>query len=134
MSDFLFIYGTLLPGEAVADVANIVQQLHRLGPAYVHGRLYDLGEYPGAILDAAAETKIEGEVFELSTDPSVLSALDSYEGYDLADPTNSLFIRIKSPVRLLDGREIESWMYVYNRDPGKALLIRDGNYRKSKAA
>jgi len=113
---------------------SIVRQLRKIGPAHVRGRLFDLGEYPGAILDVNAETKIEGEVFELPTDPSVLAELDAYEGYELADPTRSLFIRVKSSAQLSDGRDVESWIYVYNRDPGKAPLITDGNYRKSKAA
>jgi len=134
MSDYLFVYGTLLPSEAEMDMASIVQQIRRLGQAYVRGRLYDLGEYPGAILDEASETKIAGELFELPPDSSVLAMLDSYEGYELTDPAGSLFIRVKSPVQLSDGREIESWVYVYNRDPGKSPLITNGDYRKSKAA
>ncbi len=134
MSKYLFVYGTLLPAEAGADMVSVVQQLRRIGPAYVHGKLYDLGEYPGAILDMDADTKIAGEVFELPADPAVLTALDSYEGYDPTEPKESLFVRMKVPVRLRDGRKINSWVYTYNRNPGRAPLIADGDYRKSRAA
>lgn len=134
MSDYLFVYGSLLPGEAGANNVSVVQQLLRLGPAYARGRLYDLGEYAGAILDAAADTEIAGEVFELPADPAVLAALDAYEGYDPAGPKDCLFVRLQTPVRLPDGRKINSWIYAYNRQPGRAPLIADGDYRKSRAA
>ncbi len=134
MSDYLFVYGSLLPGEAEADTVSVMQQLLRLGPAYVHGKLYDLGEYSGAVLDAEADTEIAGEVFELPADPAVLAALDAYEGYDPTQPKDNLFVRLQAPVRLRDGRKLNSWIYAYNRNPGTAPLIADGDYRKSRLA
>ena len=38
------------------------------------GRLYDLGLYPAAMLDPAAETRIRGEVFQLPDAPEILAA------------------------------------------------------------
>jgi gamma-glutamylcyclotransferase (GGCT)/AIG2-like uncharacterized protein YtfP len=78
MSDYLFVYGTLLPELAPQAVLNEVRQFLWLGQGAACGRLYDLGDYPGAILDAAAETRIVGQVCQLPDNPAVLEALDAY--------------------------------------------------------
>ena len=134
MSEYLFLYGTLLPHQAPTEVADIVRQLHRVGPASVRGRLYDLGEYPGAILDDSSDATISGEVFELLNNQALLPVLDSYEGFDPTNPEDSLFVRTQAVVKLSDGRELGCWVYVYNQDPGTAPLIKSGDYINSKAA
>lgn len=134
MKDYLFVYGTLSPNYAPGEVANVVRRLRSVGAATVKGRLYDLGEYPGAILDASTRRKISGRVFALPEDQSVLKSLDEYEDYKPHDPDASLFVRKRATVKLDDGRELECWMYVYNRDPGNAPLVSGGDYMKSKAA
>jgi gamma-glutamylcyclotransferase (GGCT)/AIG2-like uncharacterized protein YtfP len=130
MSEHLFVYGTLQPELAPEEVAGLVRQLRRVGVASVSGRLYDLGEYPGAILDDSADTMIVGEVFELPDNQAVLAALDAYEGFDPAAPEASLFVRIKCPVTLSDGRKLESWVYVYNQSLEQRPLVTGGDYAK----
>ncbi|MCI0487721.1 MAG: gamma-glutamylcyclotransferase [Blastocatellia bacterium] len=130
MTDYLFLYGTLLPGNAPDEIADTVRRLSPITQAFVRGRLYDLGEYPGAILDPSADTSIAGEVFELPDDQETLASLDSYEGFDPDEPRGSLFARVKSPVTLYGGGELQCWIYVYNRDPEDASLVADGNYAK----
>ncbi len=121
MSDSLFVYGTLLPGRAPAEIADVVGQLVPLGAGTVRGRLYDLGEYPGVILgEHAAESadEIPGQLFALPPDPTVLARLDAYEDFRPDDPAHSLFLRRRAVVTLLDGSVRSSWIYVYNRpDP-----------------
>jgi gamma-glutamylcyclotransferase (GGCT)/AIG2-like uncharacterized protein YtfP len=134
MTEYLFVYGTLRPEIAPSEVADVVNQLRTVGPASVRGCLYDLGEYPGAILDASAETMIAGEVFELPDGKVILARLDDYEGYDANDPETSLFVRIKCAAALSDGRQFESWIYVYNRWPEQMSLIADGDYAKLQTA
>src|SRR5437588_543686 len=134
MSEYLFVYGTLRPELAPDEVADAVHQLRRIGAATVRGQLYDLGEYPGAILDASANTTISGEVFELPDDQTVLAALDEYEGFNPNDSEASLFVRIKCQVTLSDGRKLESWIYVYNRSPEQMPLLTSGDYAKIQAA
>ena len=134
MTDYLFIYGTLMPSEADKEIAHIVKQLRRIGAAYVRGRLYNLGEYPAAVIDHSSNTSIRGELVELPADKAILDALDKYEEFDPSRPEKSLFVRKKAKVKLANGRNVEGWMYVYNRDPGNAPIIRGGNYSKSKVA
>jgi len=128
MSEYLFACGTLRPGLGPPEAAGLIRRWRYVGPAQVRGHLYDLGEYPGAILDASSEAKVSGDVFELPDDQSPFAALDAYEGYDSANPEGSLFRRTKSLATLADGREFECWVYVYNRVPTGAPLIESGDY------
>lgn len=53
MPDYLFAYGTLLPGAAPAEISGAAARLKAVGEGQVRGLLYDLGHFPGAVLDAA---------------------------------------------------------------------------------
>lgn len=133
MTEYLFLYGTLLSGNLSEEAAEIVRQLRPVAPAHVAGRLYDLGEYPGAVIDQSAETSIKGELFELPNDDSVLRTLDAYEEFDRNDWKNSLFVRARAVAKLADGRRVNCWIYVYNQDPGSRLIV-SGDYSQTKAA
>lgn len=134
MSEHLFVYGTLLPSEAPKEIASIVKRCRRLGAAQVRGRLYDFGDFPGAVLDPSSRARIHGQLFALPSDERILEALDRYEEFDASDPKRSLFVRKKAIVRMANGQSREGWIYVYNRNPGKAKLVRGGDYLRSKVA
>jgi gamma-glutamylcyclotransferase (GGCT)/AIG2-like uncharacterized protein YtfP len=126
MSDFLFLYGTLLPGLAPPEIALAAVQLRFAAEGFVRGRLYDLGHYPGAVLDPAAEHRIRGALFTLPEDPAVLRALDAYEEFDPAAPELSQFVRVRTIATLAAGGALECWIYVYNRDVRAARMIESG--------
>jgi len=135
MLEYLFVCGTLRSGLAPAEVAGLMGRMLRIGAASTSGRLYDLGDYPGAILDPNCDTKIIGEVFQLPDDDATLAALDAYEDFDPQDPEPSLFARRKCEVTLAGGSNLECWIYVYNRQVAAAPLITSGDYvwhRKQK--
>jgi gamma-glutamylcyclotransferase (GGCT)/AIG2-like uncharacterized protein YtfP len=134
MSQHLFLYGTLLPGEAPKEIAGIVSRFRRLGPAQVRGKLYDLGEFPGAVLDSSSRTMIHGELVVLPAGEKALEALDRYEEFDPSDLQKSLFVRKKAKIQMANGSSREGWIYVYNRHPGKAKRVRGGDYLRSKVA
>jgi len=129
----LFVYGTLLPDQAPAEIAMSVRKLRRVGEGHIRGRLYDLGEFPGAIVDSTAHTSVSGAVFLLPEDPAVLRSLDEYEGYDPTDPAASLFVRKECAIELTDGRNLSCWVYLYNRDPGQAPLVSSGDYARFRS-
>lgn len=132
-NEYLFLYGTLL-ADGPDEVVGTLKSLRRLGPARIRGRLYDLGEYPGAVIDQSANTSVHGELVELPADKAILDALDRYEEFDPSRPQESLFVRKKAKISLANGRKVEGWMYVYNRNPGNAPVIRGGNYSRSRVA
>jgi gamma-glutamylcyclotransferase (GGCT)/AIG2-like uncharacterized protein YtfP len=135
MTKYLFLYGTLIQANPPdKEIARIVKRLHRVGTASVRGRLYDFGDFPGAVVDPSSNSFVRGELVELPDDENILQALDKYEEYDSANPRQSLFVRSIVDIKMADGHLIEGWIYAYNKNPGDAPLIRGGNYAKSKVA
>jgi putative glutamine amidotransferase len=129
-AELLFVYGTLRPGIAPAAVADLVAGLRIMGDARARGRLYNLGPYPGAILDAATPTHVFGVVLELPSPPP-WPRLDDYEGYDPANPAASLYIRRRCEVELTDGSTVRAWVYEYNRPVSDSRLIPSGRYDRA---
>lgn len=134
MSEHLFLYGTLLPSEAPEEIASLVKRFRRLGSAHVRGRLYDFGQFPGAVLDPSSRTIIHGELVALPADERLLKTLDRYEEFNPSHPKKSLFVRKRAKVSMTGGITREVWIYVYNRPTGKAKLVRGGDYSRSKVA
>ena len=113
----LFIYGTLHPDRAPAEIAFAVRRLTPVGPATIRGTLLDLGEYPGVLLDDTqdpAASAIPGELFTVP-DAETLAALDAYEDFRPGDPGASLFLRVETAATLRDGSSLNCWVYIYNR-------------------
>ena len=113
MPYLLFIYGTLHPDRAPREIAAAVRRLTPVGPATIRARLYNLGAYPGAILDPTAPP-ISGHLFTVP-DAATLAALDAYEDFRPTDPAASLFLRVETTATLPDGSHHPCWVYVYNR-------------------
>src|SRR5947209_12500940 len=128
MPDHLFLYGTLLPPLTPTGLREVLARCAPVGRGSLPGRLYDLGPYPAAVPDPAAPRRVAGAAFRLPEREDVLGPLDAYEGFDPGDPPGSLFVRLAQDVDLADGRRVECWVYVYNRDPGPAPLIPDGDF------
>ena len=129
MSEYVFVYGSLKPGFGGEEATKMVGLLRHVGRAKVAGRLYDFGEYCGAILDDAREEFVIGELMEIPT-KSVLQKLDQYEEYDPQESRTSLFVRMKVQATLQNGEIVPAWIYVYNGDPGAAPIIESGEYHK----
>ncbi len=128
MSRYLFIYGTLQPGHAPDEIAVAVERLRLVGRGTVSGVLYDLGDYPGAVLGGNRQSRIFGTVFELPDDANVLQALDEYEGFNPEAIAESLFVRVEHAVEMADGRALNCWIYAYNLDPVGARILLRGKY------
>lgn len=127
MSEYLFTYGTLRPDRAPAEIAATARALRGVGTGRIRGVVYDLGEYPGAVLDAGA-AEVDGTIFELPDDPGILGLLDAYEEFDPGAPEASLFVRELHPVMLDKGGTLTCWVYVYNRAAAGARVVRGGRW------
>jgi len=110
----LFVYGTLRPDAAPPEIAEAASRLELVSPATVPGRLLQLTEYPGLILDDASDApRVPGTIFAVP-DGRTLAALDEYEGFRVSNPETSLFQRTHATATLPDGSKRPCWVYVYN--------------------
>lgn len=128
MSDRVFFYGTLRRGFDRTTRAGLDDLLTFLWRGSIQARLFDLGIYPAAV--PAADSRVWGEVFEMTDPGRVLPVLDEIEGCSEETPDSSLYTRSEVPVTLDDGRTERAWVYFYNAPLGQAPEILSGDYLK----
>jgi gamma-glutamylcyclotransferase (GGCT)/AIG2-like uncharacterized protein YtfP len=129
---YLFAYGTLQPGHAPGEIADVVRGFEMVGQGTVLGRLYDLGSYPGAVLDDNSRTRISGTVYQLPAGEGILATLDAYEEFEPGTPQTSLFLRRLYPVLLADGPTLDCWVYEYNGPVDRARMIESGTFARPR--
>ena len=120
----LFVYGTLRKGLRLHH--------HLRGAVYTHdartrGRLYDIGTYPGLLIDSSADW-VTGEVFEV--DEQLVSLLDQVEGYKPDSSVHSEYLRREISVYNFHHKELKVTTYIYNRPVLGLSLIGSGDYKK----
>jgi len=130
MREYLFAYGTLQAAHAPQQIVSLLEKLRFVGAASARGVLYDLGDYPGAVLDPSSGHKVFGMVYEVLDIANTLPELDRYEEFDPQAPSESLFVRVLQPVELESGQMLPCWIYSFNRDPGAAPVFSHGRYLK----
>jgi gamma-glutamylcyclotransferase (GGCT)/AIG2-like uncharacterized protein YtfP len=126
MIDFLFIYGTLLqPGNPFANYLS--QNCTYISPGKLKGLLYDIGEYPGAIVTDNTDGYIYGSIFKLHHTEENLRVIDDYEGYGPEQELPNLYIRSVAPIET-DSGAVDAWIYLYNLPTNGLPQIASGNY------
>lgn len=128
MKDYLFVYGTLAEENVPQEIASTVKKLKYVGEGFISGLLYDLGEYPGAVLDTRPSNKIFGRIYELPNDPGLLDQLDAYEEFDPENSAKSLFVRRQAPITRPNKKKVKGWVYEYNGAVRSRPLIKNGYY------
>ena len=123
----VFVYGTLRRGFPLHRHLKKMNA-HYLGKGTVRAKLYDLGEYPGAVTSILPTDRIKGELYELAEPLRQLKELDTLEEFDPLHPAKSLFVRRSVVVRLEDGDQSRAWIYLLNKKPVHARPIRRGDY------
>ena len=71
----IFVYGTLRRGDA-RSMSTRFPRSKSIGDARVNGSLYDLGAYPGLLVNESSSL-VNGELYEV--DDEILSELDDFE-------------------------------------------------------
>lgn len=127
MGDHVFFYGTLMSPFNRPGRQRITPKLTYTGRGSIRAALFDLGMYPAAV-PAEDNSKVWGEIYEMSDPPPVLSALDEIEGYRPSEPDQSLYTRVLTDVTLEDGRVLQAWAYFWNAPLGGAQRIESGDY------
>lgn len=131
-TNLLFVYGTLMNGHG--DDWQKQAGAHLVGHGRMTGKLYDLGQFPGAVASSDPQCHIEGEVYSLDDVNLATKILDEYEEFHPSQPKKSLFVRKEAPVVMEDGTARRAWVYFYNRPVDESDLIYTGNYRERVTA
>jgi gamma-glutamylcyclotransferase (GGCT)/AIG2-like uncharacterized protein YtfP len=85
-----------------------------LGPGHIQARLYDLGDYPGAVASTRRGDRVTGRLYRLLAPLTTLARLDHYEGYDPSAEPASEFVR-RPVAAARAGGPVLAWVYYYNR-------------------
>ncbi len=125
-SSYLFVYGTLL-SEGNEFAAFLMENSIFYGRGKFKGRLYDIGEYPGAIVQPLSEYDVHGQVFLMNQPEMILRRLDDYEGFGEDQPGPNEFIRTLIEVETED-KPVNCWAYLYQLPTDGLWHIRSGNY------
>lgn len=135
----LFTYGTLMFATGIETVDLAMKNAGTsLGRGWIHGRIYDLGEYPGAIAEAPGTEadgedeeapKVWGHLLHLKDPSALFAAIDPYEGFDPGDKPGSEFVRAETLVTLPgQGKCFLSQIYFYNFPVTGREPIASGDY------
>lgn len=108
---------------------GVAPQLAFEGPCCVHGRLYDLGAFPGAVpveeeADENEDATVQGELYRLRS-TNVLTRIDQYEGFDPNRESTSLFVRRPVIAKPMD---IRAWVYWYNGSVDSVPVVESGQW------
>jgi gamma-glutamylcyclotransferase (GGCT)/AIG2-like uncharacterized protein YtfP len=124
--ELVFFYGTLMTPFNRTGRLRIDQHLAFQGRGFIEAALFDLGIYPAAV--PAVDSRVRGEVYELTEPMMALRSLDELEGYRPGEPESSLYTRRRTQVTMDDGTLVEAWAYFYNAPLGRAERIESGDY------
>jgi gamma-glutamylcyclotransferase (GGCT)/AIG2-like uncharacterized protein YtfP len=119
--DSLFVYGSLLVGERLHHYVSELGPLS-IEPATIRGRLFDLGSYPGLMLDGGA--LVRGERVRFADISKALTILDEVEGFHGRNVRDNLYER-----RVVDLDGGPAWTYLY-AGPDEGVPIPSGEWRR----
>ena len=126
INNYLFVYGTLLNAENEFAI-YIKNNCSFYANGKFKGRLYDIGEYPGAIADNQYEGYVYGDIFMMTDAVPALKLIDDYEGFGPEQEQPNLFVRETIEVESERGI-INCWCYLYNLPVDGLKLIESGDY------
>jgi len=88
----IFVYGTLRKGfdHPMSKILN--SNAHWEGHGYIYAQLFDLGAYPGIVLDKELSNNTYGDLYDL-TNPSIGKLLDEYEGDQYKKTITNVFVK-----------------------------------------
>jgi len=132
--ELVFVYGTLWTASGYREARRLARRcLQDLGPAWIPGRLYDLGRHPGAVPTRRADERIHGRLCALTGAQSCLRRLDAFEDCDPDEPARGQYRRERVRAhRVRPGRDAPywCWAYFFNGRVTARPRIPHGDYRR----
>lgn len=123
---YLFVYGTLLqPGNEFADY--LTAHCKFTGKGKAKGCIYDIGEYPGAVISHKSEQYIYGSIFLMDAPETILKTIDDYEGIGYLYSQPQEYTREEVEIDTPAGK-LNCWIYLYNLPIDAYPLIEPGDY------
>lgn len=123
----IFVFGTLEKTEFFSDLIS-AGEIRYIGKGKIRAKLYDLGEYPGAVEHKGSY--VYGRVYEAQNIDKILPLLDEYEEFYPDKPEISLFIRKVMRVIMENGESLRAFVYVYNRSVERIKAIPTGIWER----
>jgi len=135
-SHYVFVYGSLRRGFQSAAYEYISRYFNFFGEAKVKGKLFDLGEYPGAV-PTHEDSFIKGELYIVKTESEfswAIAQLDDYEGV-LVEPNEKPLYRREIADIYVNDAIVPAWVFWYNGIISDKPLVQSGDildYLKKK--
>jgi len=123
MSDYVFLYGTLMRGFESHDSLGVSERAEFAGEGHCVGTLYDLDDYPGMTLEG--DGRVRGELYRGGDD--LLEDIDRFARYYPESYDDSVYVRHLEQV--VD-RDLDAWVYVYNLPIEDGTVVESGDWRE----
>ena len=124
-STFIFVYGTLRREQPNPYAKQLRASSAFVGLGKMHGRLYHLGKYPGAVYLPGTKSQVVGEVYD-TRDRRLVPSLDLYEGI----LPNDEYYREIVPVKI-ENCTLRCWSYLLRQVKSEYTLITNGDWLKA---
>lgn len=127
-AEFVFVYGTLRQEARHPAHEMLARRAELVGLAWLQGQLFELGNYPGAVLSDNPSDRVLGELYLLTDPKATLALLDDYEGSSEAFPEPHEYRRRRIDVQSFGGGTISAWVYLYALPTKDLRRISGGDY------
>ena len=122
----MFVYGTLKEGRPL-DRSLFAETRKSVREAAITGKIYNLGSYPGIRLEGDEEVHGEVHEFRAKDMATILSIMDSIEGYrEGRDEKQNLYNRRSVTAVTKDGEKVTVYVYEYGREIPEDRRLKDG--------
>ena len=127
-TQLLFVYGTLRRHAGSEMYRLLARYADLVAEGTYRGRLYKVGDYPGAVPSEDPSERVKGEVWFLREPDSVLPELDRYEGCGPGFPEPTEYVGRRQEIVLADGTTCIACVYIYNRPTDDLVRISSGDF------
>ncbi|MEL4307779.1 gamma-glutamylcyclotransferase family protein [Joostella sp. CR20] len=123
---YFFVYGTLRKKSNNPIAKKLHANSVYIGKGNTPGRLYNLGNFPGAVFETTSKNLIYGDVFKVETTNKQLEKLlDDYEGID--DPSFNYYKKTTALIQV-GTTQIKAVVYHLIIATDSFQLIESGDY------